>query len=82
MHYLNTFYSINADYTEKQQSGKCSDKFSINLAWKIKELGNLNESGRKLIMDVGCFFDKLQDEHCNWKQKTFHVNLQHYNRGG
>ena len=39
----------NTAYSEKQQSGRSSDKTLIELAWKVKELSDLNVCGRGLL---------------------------------
>ena len=51
-------------YSEKQEAGKSREKHLVYLAWKVKELSDLNESGRKLSVDVKCLLDKVQD--LNW----------------
>ncbi len=60
----------NTNYSEKQQSGKCGEKKPTELAWKIKELSELIESGRKLLVDMNGLIEKLQDEQCNWVKEN------------
>ena len=37
----------------------------INLAWKLKELSDLNEEGRKLNTVISLVVEKLQSECCD-----------------
>lgn len=40
----------------------------ISLAWKIKELSDLNETGRQLRVDINGLIERLRDEHCDWRE--------------
>lgn len=46
--------------------GKSNEKHLIRLAWKVKELSDLNEGGWKLLVDVRCLAEKLQGLDCDW----------------
>ena len=61
----------NATYSEKQKAGKSSEKILITLAWKVKELTDLNERGRRLLRDILAMVDKLQEEQCDWEGDNF-----------
>ena len=50
----------NGTYSEKLQSNKYSEKDLINLSWKIKELGDLNEMGRSLHTEVNSLSSRLE----------------------
>lgn len=42
----------------------------ITLAWNIKELADLNESGRKLMVDLNALKEKLQDDSSDWVEEN------------
>lgn len=56
------------EYAEKQQSGSCREKTLITLAWNVKELSDLNVSGRKLIVDGESLCDRMGS--CNWIEEN------------
>ena len=61
----------NATYSEKQQSGRSSEKTLIELAWKVKELSDLNDCGRGLLRKVAAVADLLtQQEQCIWEREN------------
>ena len=47
--FLTELIRSNDVYSEKLHSNKYNDKDLINLSWKLKELGDLNEMGRNCI---------------------------------
>lgn len=49
----------NAAYSEKQQAGRSSEKTLMALAWKVKELSDLNDSGRELLRRLVALADLL-----------------------
>lgn len=51
---------FNNTYSEKLQSSKQSEKELIILAWKIKELAELNENGRKLHSDINLLINNIE----------------------
>ena len=78
----------NATYSEKLQSSRYNDKDLIKLSWKIKELGDLNEMGRKLHSNIDVLSTKIGENHSSWLQdnipsqlKDIHNNLVTFIRG-
>ena len=67
--------SSNDTYSEKLQSNKYNDKDMINLSWKIKELDELNEIGRKLHAEIEVLSKRI--DHCSWQQE----NIPKYLKG-
>lgn len=56
--------TYNNEYSLKLQSGAQKEKELIILAWKVKELTELNENGRQLHRDVNVLISKMgQDTH-------------------
>ncbi|XP_065887166.1 uncharacterized protein [Dysidea avara] len=60
----------NDTYSEKLQSNKYIEKDLINLSWKIKELGDLNEMGRSLHTEVNLLYSRLEAGQCFWEQEN------------
>ena len=56
----------NSQYAEKQVAGKGSEKVLMRLAWKVKELTDVNEYGRKLYTDLTSLIERLKEKRCNW----------------
>ena len=56
---------MNNDYSEKLQSRQHKEKEMINLTWKIKELSDLNQNGRKIFSQVNLIISKLPTEECD-----------------
>lgn len=52
-------------YSEKQRSGKSGEKMLVILAWKLKELTDLNEEGRQLNMIISSLIEKLHGDQCD-----------------
>lgn len=52
----------NDDYSAKQQAGKSTDKAMFKLAWDLKDLSDLDETGRKLKVNCETIKDKTQNE--------------------
>ena len=55
----------NAKYSEIHQSGKHQEKGLMNLAWEIKELTELNDNGRSLLVELRSLTNKLEDKNCD-----------------
>ncbi|XP_065911420.1 uncharacterized protein [Dysidea avara] len=75
-------------YSEKLHSNKYNDKDLINLSWKLKELGDLNEMGRKLHSDIDVLSAKIGEHQHSWQQdnipsqlKEIRTNLVAFIRG-
>ena len=51
---------FNDTYSEKLQSSRQSKKELITLAWKVKELTELNQNGRKLHSDINLLINKIE----------------------
>ena len=47
----------------------------IYSSWNLKELTELHESGRQLVVDLNGICEKLQDEHCDWVEKNIPRHL-------
>ena len=60
----------NDTYSEKLQSSKYNDKVMINLSWKIKELGDLNDMGRLLHTEIDGLLRRMKAGHCLWEQEN------------
>ena len=52
-------HKTSANYAQKQKEGKSPEKTMFELAWDIEELGRINETGRKLIIDCDTLKEKL-----------------------
>ena len=56
----NTVFSLaeltktNAEYGVKLASGKASDKSLQKLSWNVEDLTQLNEEGRRLLVNLRC----------------------------
>ena len=50
--------NANDIYSQKVASKKFSEKKMFELGWEITELENLNENGRKLLVDVRSLLTK------------------------
>jgi len=66
----------NDTYSEKLQSSRYNDKDLINLSWKIKELGDLNEMGRKLHSNIDVLLMKVGENHSLWVQDNVPSQLK------
>lgn len=62
--------SSNDTYSEKLQSDKYRDKDLIALSWKVKELTELNEIGRKLHTDIEVLSKKIEEHQCLWQEEN------------
>ena len=51
----------NDEYATKQKGNNCAEKVLMHLAWDVKELSDLVECGRKIIVECGSLDDKLSD---------------------
>jgi len=56
----------NNTYSEKMTHTKHSEQELINLAWKIKELSELNKMGRKLFGDLSQLMVKIKSSVALW----------------
>ena len=52
-------------YSEKQRSSRSGDKKLLHLAWKLKELADLNEEGRQLNIIISSLIEKLHSDQCD-----------------
>ena len=66
--------SSNDAYSEKLQSSKYNDKDMISLSWKIKELDELNEIGRKLHVEIEALCKRI--DQCLWQQENIPKRLK------
>ncbi len=49
------------EYATKHKGGGYAEKVLMQLAWDVKELGDLVECGRKIIVECGSLDDKISD---------------------
>ena len=68
--------SSNDMYSEKLQSDKYKDKDLITLSWKIKELSELNEIGRKLHAEITMLSKRIEENQCSWQQENIPKRLK------
>lgn len=59
------------EYNELLGSGKGSDKAHYRLGWKVDDLSCLNKNGRKLILELSSFTEKLSDH--SFDLKSFNL---------
>lgn len=52
----------NEEYSSKQQAGKSTEATMFKLAWDLKDLGDLDQAGRKIKVNCETIRDKAQDE--------------------
>ena len=52
--------SSNDAYSSKLQSDHYKDKDLISLAWKVKEISQLDEMGRKCYRDISNIVEKIE----------------------
>ena len=65
----------NNTYSEKIQQDRNREKDLAALAWKIKELSELNENGRMLHTAIGAITTKLTGQ-CRWIQDNIPSQLK------
>ena len=53
--------TVNSEYSEKVDSGNCSDKLLMHLAWDVKELSDLSDTARQMIVNLNTTEVKLAD---------------------
>ena len=58
----------NIAYSEKLQLDRQKEKELITLSWKVKELGDLNETGRCLHSEVIQLSNSIQQGICRWRE--------------
>ena len=63
-------------YSEKLAHAKHNEKEMIVLAWKIKELGELNDIGRKLFGDITLLVAKVKSNDSVWTVENIPNQLQ------
>ena len=80
-HYSVGITKAHTKYSEKQQSGKYQEKLLICLAWEIKKLSGLNESGRQLLVDINGLVEGFRMCTVTGERRTFHAILPASNRG-
>ena len=50
----------------KNKEGKASEKSLMSLVWDIKQLSELDEEGRKIMVNCLAFKEKAQDQQVDW----------------
>ena len=65
----------NSIYSEKVQQGRNREKDLVSLAWKIKELSELNENGRALHTVISAIVTKLTGQ-CRWIEDNIPSQLK------
>ena len=65
----------NSTYSEKVQQHRNREKDLVSLAWKIKELSELNENGRALHTAISAIVTKLTWQ-CRWIEDNIPSKLK------
>ncbi|XP_065893229.1 uncharacterized protein [Dysidea avara] len=65
----------NNRYSEKMMNVKHSEQELINLAWKVKELSELNEMGRKLYANITQLIAKINHNDAVWEVENVPCQL-------
>ena len=58
----------NVAYSKKLQLDRQKEKELIVLSWKVKELSDLNETGRCLRSEISQLSNTVQQGNCRWRQ--------------
>ena len=78
--YINSyciFFRVNNAYSEKLTRLRHSEQKLITLAWKVKELSELNEIGRKLFADVTRLVTEIKSNDSVWVETNIPSQLSH-----
>jgi len=69
--------SSNDAYSSKLQSDPYEEKELISLAWKVKEINQLDEMGRKCYRDIKEVVEKLDQDldGCLWQAENIPKQL-------
>lgn len=59
------------EYSKKQHEEKATEKVMFKLAWDVQELGELEERGRKLVVNCGSLKAKLMQAHYDMISDNF-----------
>ena len=62
-------------YNELLRSGKGGNKAQYRLGWKVDDLSRLNTNGRKLLVEVSSFVEKLKDPMFDLQSFNFNRRL-------
>ena len=68
--------SANDTYSAKLSSEKHKDKDMISLSWKIKELSDLNDMGRKLREEFALLTSGITGSQCFWQEENVPSRLK------
>ena len=60
----------NDSYSSKLQSEKYKEKDLINLAWKIKEVSELDEIGRQCYREISTLASRIELNHYLWEEEN------------
>ena len=63
-------------YSSKLQSEKYKEKELINLAWKIKELSELDDISRKCYRDMEDLARRIDENACLWQEENIPKKLK------
>ena len=65
----------NDAYSSKLQSDHYKEKDLISLAWKIKEISQLNEMGWKCYRDISSIVEKIERNQGLWEEENIPKQL-------
>ena len=65
----------NDAYSSKLQSDHYKEKDLISLAWKVKEISQLDEMGRKCYRDISNIVEKLKQDQGLWQEENIPKQL-------
>ena len=63
-------------YSSKLQSEKYKEKDLINLAWKIKEVTELDEMGRCCYREINAIVNRIEHDDCLWEEENIPRQLK------
>ena len=76
--YLVALKAKNDEYSEKPKTGYSNDKTLCELAWKVRELSDLNEEGRSLAVEARVLSDNIADRLYDTVGDSFSCKLSHF----
>ena len=65
----------NDTYSRKLQSDHYKEKDLISLAWKVKEISQLDDMGRKCYRDISSIVEKIERDQDLWQEENIPEQL-------
>ena len=65
----------NDTYSSKLQSDHYKEKDLISLAWKVKEISQLDDMGRKCYRDISSIVEKIEQDQDLWQEENIPKQL-------